>query len=150
MRITSGRPIKGITPFKLAAAIGNLTACNMMYDPNGKVHKFEKALHFAAYNGHLDICQFLLERIKIKNPKIGFFGSTPLHEAASHGHLEICQFIMKYIETNPSEMKNFLGKTPLDLAEENGHSTVVEYLSCLSKNRKCHQWIEKPKKQKKI
>ena len=145
--------LDAITPFHLAAAMGNLNACQMMFNSFGNQdNNFWgwTPLHLAACNGHLDTCQFLLERLEEKKFISGFLDSTPLHEAASQGHLEVCQLIMKYIETSPSDMKNFFGQTPLNLAENSGHTTVVEYLSSLSKKRKCHQWIEKPKKQKKL
>ena len=47
-------------------------------------------LHFAAAEGHLDICQFEIERMNDKNPAT-LQGVTPLHLAAQFGYLEICK-----------------------------------------------------------
>ena len=45
-------------------------------------------LHYAAKEGHLDVCRLILERVEDKNPEaIG--GWTPLHSAADNGHLEV-------------------------------------------------------------
>ena len=72
-------------------------------------------LHMAALNGHLDICEAILENIDEKNPR-NHFGGTPFHSAAARGHTVICQlFIEKKMPTDSS------GETPLHLAANNGH-----------------------------
>ena len=80
---------------------------------------------WAAYEGELDICQKIIERVDNKNPSVGelpansVYGrttqcnSTPLHMAAMHGHVQICRLIMGHLEDkNP---KNIFGdeNTPL-------------------------------------
>ena len=53
-------------PYHLAAAIGNLKAFQLMYDSFGNLGWLtygSTPLHFAAYHGHLDICNFLIEKI---------------------------------------------------------------------------------------
>ena len=139
--------IESVTPYHLAAAIGNLNACQIMFDCLGNPNWGKTPLHFAAYNGHMDICQFLVERIADKNPKDGFDGSTPLHEAAKQGHLEICQLIMKNIKTNPSDIKTLYGLTPLDFAKMGSYDMVAEYFSSFSNKKKGKS--KRQKKQKK-
>ena len=67
-------------------------------------------LHLAASEGHLDICQMLLEH----NADVrmhGDSGDTPLHLAASSHHLEIVRILLQYnAEVNSS---NEDGCTPL-------------------------------------
>ena len=89
-------------------------------------------LHLAASEGHLDICQMLLER----NADVhvhGDSGDTPLHLAASSHHLEIVRILLQYnAEVNPG---NEDGCTPLlmALSKENalddGGSTSLHPLS---------------------
>ena len=139
--------IESVTPYHLAAAIGNLNACQIMFNCFGNPNWGTTPLHFAAHNGHMDICQFLIERLEDKNPKDGFDGSTPLHEAAKQGHLEICQLIMKSIKTNPSDIKTLYGLTPLDFAKMGSYDMVAEYFSSFSNKKK--RKSKRQKKQKK-
>ena len=46
------------------------------------------ALHVAAQNGHLEVCQLIITNVEDKNPTNNH-GLTPLHAAAEKGHLEI-------------------------------------------------------------
>ena len=45
-------------------------------------------LHAAVFNGHLDVCHFILDRVQNKNPAVRS-GLTPLHWAANRGHEEV-------------------------------------------------------------
>ena len=83
-------------------------------------------LHLAVSEGHLDICQMLLERnadVRVH----GDSGDTPLHLAASSRHLEIVRILLQYnAEVN---CRNEDGCTPLlmalsrENALDNGGST---------------------------
>ena len=53
-------------------------------------------LHIAASNGHLEICQIILEEVDDKNP-VTDNGLTPLYLAANNGHLEVFKFIFKIV-----------------------------------------------------
>ena len=52
--------------------------------------------HHAAFNGHLAVCDFIMENIDNKNPS-NKKGQTPLHFAAANGHLNICNYIMEKV-----------------------------------------------------
>ena len=67
-------------------------------------------LQISVEAGNLNLCQFIIGRIKDKNPAAeGDSGLTPLHKAAENGYLEICKLIMNNVqEKNPKEDK--LGK----------------------------------------
>ena len=54
-------------------------------------------LHYAAWNGHLEMSSIILAKIKDKNPKDNE-NQTPLHFAAINGHLDICKILMKEVE----------------------------------------------------
>ncbi len=73
-------------------------------------HNYNKSnfLHYAAMYGHLDICQYLIEK-KIKINEQNIDGDTPLHLAAQYQHLNVCKYL---IEKNVSlNIKNNLQAT---------------------------------------
>ena len=88
-------------------------------------------LHIAAQNGHLNICQFITERITLNHKYVynnyqeKINGNTPLHLAAESGHLDVCQYLIKVQEENP---KNYNGETPFQLAKKNRHSKVCRMI----------------------
>ena len=103
--------------------------------------------HFAAENGHLSICQLIIENNETKNQPFvnnllgfedifdfGFLNITPIHLAAKNGHLPVCQLLIKWIENAYPEKiayayaANSHGSTPLHLAAEFGHLSVCQFL----------------------
>ena len=72
-------------------------------------------LHLAAHNGHLAVCDFILQNAMDINPKDSE-GWTPLHSAAQKGHMEVYNFLLGKIEDkNPIDSH---GITPFDLIDE--------------------------------
>ena len=53
-------------------------------------------LHYAAENGHLGVCQLILEKVHEKNPKDDY-GMTPLENADLNGHSEVVELIKSLI-----------------------------------------------------
>ena len=47
-------------------------------------------------NGHLSICEYIMDKLENKNPGDND-GFTPYHSAAQEGHLSICQYFMDKI-----------------------------------------------------
>jgi ankyrin repeat protein len=82
-------------------------------------------LHLAASEGHLDICQMLLERnadVRVHDDS----GDTPLHLAASSNHLEIARILLKYnAEVNS---RNEDESTPLLIASSRGNLDILRLL----------------------
>ena len=75
------------------------------------------ALDFAAMNGKLGICKFIIENSADKNPKDIDDVST-LHLAARYGHLEVCKLIFDHVsDKNPTCS---LGWTPFHEAAFGG------------------------------
>ena len=69
----------------------------------------------AAHNGHLAVCDFIVQNVLDVNPGDGE-GWTPLHSAAQKGHMEIYNFLReKIVDKNPIDDH---GITPFDLIDE--------------------------------
>ena len=65
--------------------------------------------------GHMKICQLLIETIDEKNPR-DIDGNTPLHIAAERGNFELCNFITQCLDDkNPA---NNCGVVPKDIARK--------------------------------
>ena len=121
---------QGLTPSHVAAATGNLIVFERIFqnDSNKCSPKDSKGwmpIHYAAQNGHLHLCQFILKNINTENLR-NYVGDTPLHAAARNGHLKVCALILGNLkEQNP---RNKAGVTPLHLASLNGHLAVCKLL----------------------
>lgn len=84
-----------------------------------------RALHYAAYFGHLDACRVLVEcgaTVDILDSQ----QSTPLQYAALRGHLNCVQYLLE--QGADPESADRYSRTPLLLGARNGHTGVVRYL----------------------
>ncbi|MHC4096327.1 MAG: ankyrin repeat domain-containing protein [Planctomycetota bacterium] len=83
-------------------------------------------MHFAAYQGHIEVAKFLLAKgadVHAKDSQ----DRTPLHYAARGGNKNMAQFLIaKGADVNAEE--EYLHRTPLFYASKNGHQEVVEVL----------------------
>ena len=57
------------------------------------VNNGDTPLHWAAANGHVEICRLSLQKVERKNPANNN-GDTPLHCAARHGRLDVCKLFI--------------------------------------------------------
>jgi hypothetical protein len=82
-------------------------------------------LHYAAYGGHKDVAELLLDNnvgIDIKNAG----DQTPLHIASGQGHAEVVEYLLaKGANVNT---RTIYGETPLHYAARFGHKDVAELL----------------------
>ena len=98
-------------------------------DKNPKDSAGVTPLHHAALKGHYDICQWILNNIKL--PKYNFFGTyfdeSPLECAAANGHVAICQLIMHEIKDDaPNDLPNLAYEKALSAAADNGQIEVFQ------------------------
>ena len=120
-----------LTPSHVAAGTGS----TLLYSLLIKVHEKTQnkfflpydcegftPFHYAASNGHTNICENIIDAMTDKNPG-AFDGWTPLHLAAINGHFQICKLIMDTLEDkNPALSK---GYTPL-----HGAAMYGQYEAC--------------------
>ncbi|KAI8811083.1 ankyrin repeat-containing domain protein [Cladochytrium replicatum] len=95
-------------------------------DPNGRDNETCTALHWAAWNNHLAIVKFLVDR----GAEIDVFGgdlwSTPLHWAVRAGHVHVVTFLVK--KGANVEAKDNQGYNALHLCCHGGHPMVMAFL----------------------
>eukprot|EP00438_Fugacium_kawagutii_P014864 Skav220140 [mRNA] locus=scaffold1320:179617:182382:+ [translate_table: standard] len=98
-------------------------------DPNLKCDGEEgmAALHYAAYNGHVQSVQLLLEAGADKDQPTTEAGWSPLHLATGDGHLEVVRVLVQAgADTNQGDEEE--GETPLHLAARQGHLQICQFL----------------------
>ena len=127
----------GYTPFHMAANYyrnteiwGHFEICQLIFEATGFQNPSNEygltPLCLAAYNGNLQICKMIIEKLDDKNPATGSDRNTPLHNAAKQGHFEICKLIIgKVVVKNP---RNIDGETPLHHAAENCHFEICQLI----------------------
>ena len=86
------------------------------------------ALHYAASNGHREICELLISNSNIDINVKDNIGDTALHSAASNGHREICELFMSNSNIDISIETN-KGYTASELALARGHNHLAHILS---------------------
>ena len=81
----------------------------------------------AAYNGHIDVCEFIIDNIGDKKPTDNQ-GFTHLHIAVQTGHLDIYKLIIDKVENkNPTDY--YLETTPYHLAAQYaGHFETCKFI----------------------
>ncbi|KAL1140202.1 hypothetical protein AAG570_000134 [Ranatra chinensis] len=93
-----------------------------IYDEHGMT-----PLKSAAYNGHKEICQFLLDQGADVNCKNHEHGYTALHFAALSGNAEVCQLLLD--SGANSHPLNSVGRTPSQMAAFVGFHNCVAVIN---------------------
>lgn len=91
-------------------------------------------LHYAAREGHLDVCELLLSLGADVNATTTSGGATALHRAAFTGQLRIVQLLLQAGAAPAAQDTD--GQTALHKAEQQGHAAVAAALraACPSLN----------------
>nr|CDS29293.1 ankyrin repeat domain containing protein 39 [Hymenolepis microstoma] len=86
------------------------------------------ALHYAARNGKLEICDMLLKFGANISAATRGGGATPLHRAAFMGHLDIIKLICSYAEIEVIGLQDADGQTCLHAAARGKQSSSYQWL----------------------
>ncbi|PWA75248.1 ankyrin repeat family protein [Artemisia annua] len=85
------------------------------------------ALHFAAREGQLEVCKYLLEELKLDVNTKDEDGETPLIHAARQGHTSTAKYLIEHGGANPA-LSSELGATALHHVAGIGHVELMELL----------------------
>jgi len=96
------------------------------------VHQLEassgrSALHKAAFWGHNEMVNYLVNELKLDVKVADVYGDTPLHDAAKFGHPVVADILLKAGACPFVANKN--GKSPLDLAILHEKQSVVNLIN---------------------
>lgn len=134
---------KGLTPLMIACKLGRIQNVLQLLKPSkavqpsspGSPQNIEKkdnngytALHFAAENGHVDVCRLLAKHgAELDSPSSPSTDKvTPLMLAARKGHYETAHALVElgcYMEARDKSKR-----TPLTHAVMNGHEPITAFL----------------------
>lgn len=95
---TSNKQLKidAIQMFRNATMTGNLQNTEQ-YIGTVDANYINEGLHFACYNGHLEIVKLLIKNGADVNSQFGNrFGDTPLIEACSEGYFDIIKYLVEH------------------------------------------------------
>lgn len=84
------------------------------------------ALHYAARNGHLEVCKLLCEHGACINATTKAGVATALHRACTAGQFKVTQFLL--LKGANVELQDSDGKTALHRAAEKGHMEIFNLL----------------------
>ena len=70
-----------------------------------KDEKNNTPLHYAAYQGHLEVVKYL-QWLQLDPLERNFTGVTPIHYACQMGHLDISKYFIDKLRRNPSHIYN--------------------------------------------
>ena len=119
------------SPHHIAAERGSLSLYKFIAQKTTVLNPARKdgftAFHFAAQEGHFDVCKYFVDNLDgDKNPPCnpGCRRRTPLHEAAFQGDLAVFKYIAD--QANNKNPVDEDGKTPLHNAVTHGHIQIVK------------------------
>ena len=117
----------GATPLHASAELGRIEIFKLIIqkaeNKNPETISGSTPMHIAAWKGHNQIIQVLMEDDKVgdKNPA-NENGITPMHLAAINGHTETFEILMESVhDKNPADKVGF---TPLHLAATRNHLRI--------------------------
>jgi hypothetical protein len=95
------------------------------------VHCVEKAsgrtaLHKAAYWGHIQVIEFLVNECKLNVNAVDYHGDTALHDAVRFGHREVAEALLK--AGSNAAIKNKDGHCVLEVARKYNQAELIAVL----------------------
>eukprot|EP00928_Gymnodinium_smaydae_P062311 TRINITY_DN46205_c0_g1_i1.p1 TRINITY_DN46205_c0_g1~~TRINITY_DN46205_c0_g1_i1.p1 ORF type:complete len:528 (-),score=79.52 TRINITY_DN46205_c0_g1_i1:26-1609(-) len=87
-------------------------------------------LHWAAGDGKLDMCRYLVNEVSISVHVLTWNSRTPLHYAARNGQLEVCQWLVEEAGAEPDALARD-DVTPFQMSVWQNHFEVSRWLGSL-------------------
>ena len=116
----------GETSIMLASLKGHLDVVELLQANGAGVSQPGWApLHYCAWEGHAEVCRYLIERgaaVDALSPN----GTSPLMMAARGGHIEVVKLLLAR-SANPS-VRNDSNATALSWALKAGHTAIADLL----------------------
>ncbi|TPX40223.1 hypothetical protein SeMB42_g06080 [Synchytrium endobioticum] len=134
--VNSANTPSGLLPIHVAASRGHLDLVQALCEKAGAVidlgdKEDETALGKAAYNGHIQVCQYLITNYANVN-RSDRDGWTPLHNCASRGHTAIAKLLLEAGANVSSQSKT--GQTALMNAAAKGYLDIVNLVLTFGAN----------------
>lgn len=96
--------------------------------------KWSNPLHSAAFRGHSDIAEILLDHgARVDSRTLD--GTSPIFLASQSGHLELVKLLIE--RGSNASLCRFGSESPLYIAAKNGHEDVVDYLLQFTGGMEC-------------
>ncbi|XP_048135025.1 putative ankyrin repeat protein RF_0381 [Rhodamnia argentea] len=100
------------------------------------------ALHFAAMDGNIELCKYLLEELKLEvNPK-DVDGDTPLHHAVGFAHIETAKYLID--QGADPVIPNDKGMSVLHYSAGSGNIELMSFLLSKGVNIDCQSSLGSP------
>ncbi|XP_048136311.1 ankyrin-1-like isoform X3 [Rhodamnia argentea] len=100
------------------------------------------ALHFAATEGNMEVCKYLLEELKLDVDPKDVDGDTPLHHAARSVHIEIAKYLIDR-GADPA-LPNDGGLTVVHYSAGSGNIELMNFLLSKGVNIDCQSTSGSP------
>ncbi|KAI3987393.1 hypothetical protein MKX01_042397 [Papaver californicum] len=114
--------IKDQTPHILSCLMLLSLENSILKDQNGG-----GSLHVAAAGGSLEVCKYLIEKLKLDVDSKDGEGGTPLYHAAMEGHFDTVRYLLEK-GANP-DASNDMNATPIHFAAKSGTPSLDEFFS---------------------
>ena len=95
-------------------------------DPLFKDKYNQTCLYYAAREGKILTCKFLVEECKIPINDKDIYGQNPIYYSCREGHLNVCQYLIE--KGSDINLEDKYGQTCVFYAIKQGHYDIVDYL----------------------
>lgn len=127
-----------MTPFLAACASGNKSLCEMLLacgaDLTAKSSNLTTALHYAAFNGHVEICELLISTAKKLQLSLKDFleerdveDTAALHMSCFKGYLGVAKLLLRH-GVDYEAVRGVNLSTPLHFTAFRGHEELTRLL----------------------
>lgn len=124
-----------ISPLHIAALSGKkpvmeflLKGGHFLPDNVCSVFVLSNSLHLAAFHGHVNCCQLLIDDYNLDPLVRTASGSTSIHIAAGAGNVSVLRYLVQTKDHSPNITMPLTNATPLHIAAASGKVKALEWL----------------------